>query len=81
GDVRFSEEIHRRPRAVEEILDSAMEDFYIDILIGAGAASRSVHLELPPFTQIGAPTRAGMLSPPRRARVGISGAWEYCDRA
>ncbi|MEX5397699.1 Holliday junction branch migration DNA helicase RuvB [Streptococcus sp. ZJ93] len=77
GDVLFIDEIHRLPMAVEEILYSAMEDFYIDILIGTGEASRAVHLELPPFTLIGATTRAGMLSNPLRARFGITGHMEY----
>ncbi|WP_373773895.1 Holliday junction branch migration DNA helicase RuvB [Streptococcus ferus] len=77
GDVLFIDEIHRLPMAVEEVLYSAMEDFYIDIMIGAGESSRSVHLDLPPFTLIGATTRAGMLSNPLRARFGISGHMEY----
>ena len=59
GDVLFIDEIHRLPMSVEEVLYSAMEDFYIDIMIGAGEGSRSVHLDLPPFTLIGATTRAG----------------------
>lgn len=77
GDVLFIDEIHRMPMAVEEVLYSAMEDFYIDIMIGAGEASRAVHLDLPPFTLIGATTRAGMLSNPLRARFGITGHMEY----
>lgn len=77
GDVLFIDEIHRMPMAVEEVLYSAMEDFYIDIMIGAGDTSRSVHLDLPPFTLIGATTRAGMLSNPLRARFGITGHMEY----
>ena len=79
GDVLFIDEIHRMPMAVEEVLYSAMEDFYIDIMIGAGEASRSVHLDLPPFTLIGATTRAGMLSNPLRARFGINGHMEYYE--
>lgn len=79
GDVLFIDEIHRMPMAVEEILYSAMEDFYIDIMIGSGEASRSVHLDLPPFTLIGATTRAGMLSNPLRARFGITGHMEYYE--
>lgn len=63
--------------SVEEVLYSAMEDFYIDIMIGAGDTSRSIHLDLPPFTLIGATTRAGMLSNPLRARFGITGHMEY----
>lgn len=81
GDVLFIDEIHRMPMAVEEVLYSAMEDFYIDIMIGAGETSRSVHLELPPFTLIGATTRAGMLSNPLRARFGITGHMEYYELA
>ena len=65
--------------AVEEVLYSAMEDYYIDIMIGAGETSRSVHLELPPFTLVGATTRAGMLSNPLRARFGINGHMEYYE--
>jgi len=72
GDVLFIDEIHRLPMSVEEVLYSAMEDFYIDIMIGAGEGSRSVHLELPPFTLIGA-----TLSNPLRARFGITGHMEY----
>ncbi len=79
GDVLFIDEIHRMPMAVEEILYSAMEDFYVDIMIGSGETSRSVHLELPPFTLIGATTRAGMLSNPLRARFGINAHMEYYD--
>lgn len=79
GDVLFIDEIHRLPMAVEEVLYSAMEDFYIDIMIGGGDASRSVHLELPPFTLIGATTRAGMLSNPLRARFGINAHMAYYD--
>ncbi|MBF0806277.1 MULTISPECIES: Holliday junction branch migration DNA helicase RuvB [unclassified Streptococcus] len=79
GDVLFIDEIHRMPMAVEEILYSAMEDFYVDIMIGSGETSRSVHLELPPFTLIGATTRAGMLSNPLRARFGIHAHMEYYD--
>lgn len=81
GDVLFIDEIHRLPMAVEEVLYSAMEDFYIDIMIGAGDTSRSVHLDLPPFTLIGATTRAGMLSNPLRARFGITGHMEYYQEA
>lgn len=73
----FIDEIHRMPMSVEEVLYSAMEDFYIDIMIGAGDTSRSIHLDLPPFTLIGATTRAGMLSNPLRARFGITGHMEY----
>lgn len=81
ADVLFIDEIHRMPMAIEEVLYSAMEDFYIDIMIGAGESSRSVHLDLPPFTLIGATTRAGMLSNPLRARFGINGHMEYYKEA
>lgn len=77
GDVLFIDEIHRLPMQVEEVLYSAMEDFYIDIMLGTGDGSRSVHLDLPPFTLVGATTRAGMLSNPLRARFGISAHMEY----
>lgn len=77
GDVLFIDEIHRMPMQVEEVLYSAMEDFYIDIMLGSGDGSRSVHLDLPPFTLVGATTRAGMLSNPLRARFGISVHMEY----
>ena len=79
GDVLFIDEVHRLPMAVEEVLYSAMEDFYIDIMIGSGETSRSVHLDLPPFTLIGATTRADMLSNPLRARFGITGHMEYYE--
>lgn len=79
GDILFIDEIHRMPMSVEEVLYSAMEDYYIDIMIGAGETSRSVHLELPPFTLVGATTRAGMLSNPLRARFGINGHMEYYE--
>ena len=77
GDILFIDEIHRMPMQVEEVLYSAMEDFYIDIMLGSGDGSRSVHLDLPPFTLVGATTRAGMLSNPLRARFGISSHMEY----
>ncbi len=81
GDVLFIDEIHRLPMAVEEVLYSAMEDFYIDIMIGGGETGRSVHLDLPPFTLIGATTRAGMLSNPLRARFGITGHMAYYEES
>jgi holliday junction DNA helicase RuvB len=77
GDVLFIDEIHRLPAAVEEILYPAMEDFRIDILIGEGVQSRSVQLDLRPFTLVGATTRAGMLSNPLRDRFGISLRLEF----
>ena len=73
GDVLFIDEIHRLPMSVEEVLYSAMEDFYIDIMIGAGEASRSVHLDLPPFTLIGATTRAGDAIQSSSCPFGITG--------
>lgn len=71
GDVLFVDEIHRLNRQVEELLYPAMEDFAIDIVIGKGASAKSLRLELPKFTLIGATTRAGMLSPPLRDRFGV----------
>ncbi|MDR3240887.1 MAG: Holliday junction branch migration DNA helicase RuvB [Lactobacillaceae bacterium] len=71
GDVLFIDEIHRLPKTVEEMLYSAMEDFYVDIIVGDGDTSRPVHFPLPPFTLIGATTRGGMLSQPLRDRFGI----------
>lgn len=71
GDVLFIDEIHRLPKVVEEMLYSAMEDFYIDIVVGEGPIAHPVHFPLPPFTLIGATTRAGALSAPLRDRFGI----------
>ncbi len=71
GDVLFIDEIHRLPRTVEEILYPAMEDFSIDIMQGKGQGAMSIHLPLPPFTLIGATTRAGQLSAPLRDRFGV----------
>ena len=71
GDVLFVDEIHRLNRQVEEVLYPAMEDFAIDILLGKGSAARSIRLELPHFTLIGATTRAGMLTAPLRDRFGV----------
>jgi len=71
GDVLFIDEIHRLSPVVEEILYPAMEDYQLDIMIGEGPAARSIKLELPPFTLIGATTRAGSLTSPLRARFGI----------
>ena len=70
-DVLFIDEIHRMPKTVEEMLYSAMEDFYVDIIAGEGPTARPIHFPLPPFTLIGATTRAGMLSQPLRDRFGI----------
>ena len=77
GDVLFIDEIHRLPRVVEEMLYSAMEDFYVDIMVGQGTTAHPVHFPLPPFTLIGATTRAGMLSAPLRDRFGIISHMEY----
>ncbi|GAB6932318.1 MAG TPA: Holliday junction branch migration DNA helicase RuvB [Calditerricola sp.] len=77
GDVLFIDEIHRLPRAVEEVLYPAMEDFALDIIIGKGPSARSVRLDLPPFTLIGATTRAGLLSSPLRDRFGVVVRLEY----
>lgn len=71
GDVLFIDEIHRLNRSVEEVLYPAMEDFALDIMIGKGPSARSVRLDLPPFTLIGATTRAGLLSAPLRDRFGV----------
>lgn len=77
GDVLFVDEIHRLPRVAEEMLYSAMEDFYVDIMVGQGTTAHPVHFPLPPFTLIGATTRAGMLSAPLRDRFGIICHMEY----
>ena len=77
GDVLFIDEIHRLRRAVEEVLYSAMEDFKLDIVIGKGPAARSVRLDLPRFTVIGATTRTGSLAGPLRDRFGIIHRLEY----
>ncbi|HHD7892187.1 TPA: Holliday junction branch migration DNA helicase RuvB [Enterococcus faecium] len=79
GDVLFIDEIHRLPRVVEEMLYSAMEDFYVDIMVGQGPTAHPVHFPLPPFTLIGATTRAGMLYAPLRDRFGIISHMEYYD--
>lgn len=71
GDVLFVDEIHRLNRQVEELLYPAMEDFAIDIVIGKGAAAKSIRIDLPKFTLVGATTRAGMLTPPLRDRFGV----------
>lgn len=71
GDVLFIDEIHRLSRSVEEILYSAMEDYALDIIIGKGPAARSIRIDLPKFTLIGATTRAGQLTPPLRDRFGV----------
>ena len=77
GDVLFVDEIHRLNRQVEEVLYPAMEDFAIDIMIGKGASARSIRLDLPHFTLIGATTRAGMLTAPLRDRFGVVNRLEF----
>ncbi|WP_155825182.1 Holliday junction branch migration DNA helicase RuvB [Lactobacillus psittaci] len=77
GDVLFIDEIHRLAKPIEEILYSAMEDFYVDIVVGEGSSSHAVHVPLPPFTLIGATTRAGDLSAPLRDRFGIVAHMQY----
>jgi len=76
-DVLFIDEIHRLNRAVEEILYPALEDFKLDIIIGQGPSARSIRLDLPPFTLIGATTRSGLLSSPLRGRFGITFRLEF----
>lgn len=77
GDVLFIDEIHRLQPAVEEILYPALEDCQIDLMIGEGAAARSIQLDLPPFTLVGATTRAGLLTPPLMSRFGIVGRLDF----
>ncbi len=81
GDVLFIDEIHRLPPVVEEVLYPAMEDFQLDIMIGEGPAARSIKLDLPPFTLVGATTRAGMLTNPLRDRFGIVQRLEFYSHA
>ncbi|AMN47156.1 ATP-dependent DNA helicase RuvB [Steroidobacter denitrificans] len=81
NDVLFVDEIHRLSPAVEEILYPAMEDFQLDIMIGEGPGARSIKLDLPPFTLIGATTRAGLLTSPLRDRFGIVQRLEFYDTA
>ena len=77
GDVLFVDEIHRLNRQVEEVLYPAMEDYAIDIMIGKGASARSIRLDLPKFTLVGATTRAGMLTAPLRDRFGVVNRLEF----
>ncbi|MDO4523270.1 MAG: Holliday junction branch migration DNA helicase RuvB [Eubacteriales bacterium] len=81
GDVLFVDEIHRLNRQVEEVLYPAMEDFAIDIMIGKGAAARSIRLDLPHFTLVGATTRAGLLTAPLRDRFGVIHHLEFYTEA
>ncbi|NLJ90426.1 MAG: Holliday junction branch migration DNA helicase RuvB [Clostridiales bacterium] len=77
GDVLFIDEIHRLNNQVEELMYPAMEDFVIDIVIGKGATARSIRIDLPKFTLVGATTRAGMLTPPLRDRFGVVNRLEF----
>lgn len=77
GDVLFIDEIHRIPKFIEEILYSAMEDFVLDIIVGSDSTSRNIRIDLPPFTLVGATTRAGDLTSPLRDRFGIVNRLNY----
>ena len=79
GDILFIDEIHRLPKTVEEVLYPAMEDFVIDIVVGKEQGARSIRLDLPPFTLVGATTRMGSISSPLRDRFGIISKLEYYD--
>lgn len=79
GDTLFIDEIHRLPAPVEEVLYSAMEDFFIDVIIGQGPSARTLKVEIPRFTLIGATTRAGLLTAPLRARFGIVHRLDFYD--
>jgi holliday junction DNA helicase RuvB len=81
GDVLFIDEIHRLPRSVEEVLYPAMEDFQLDIVIGKGPSARSIRLELPRFTLVGATTRTGLITGPLRDRFGFVARLDYYDPA
>ena len=80
GDVLFIDEIHRLNPAIEEVLYPAMEDYQLDIMIGQGTAARSIKLELPKFTLIGATTRAGLITAPLRGRFGIVFHLDFYNR-
>src|SRR5699024_4235560 len=77
GEVLFLDEIHRMSRPAEEMLYMAMEDFRVDIIVGKGAGATSIPLELPPFTIVGATTRAGLLPGPLRDRFGFTGHLDF----
>ncbi|HEX2273656.1 MAG TPA: Holliday junction branch migration DNA helicase RuvB [Acidimicrobiales bacterium] len=79
GDVLFIDEIHRLPRVVEEVLYPAMEDFQLDILLGKGPSARSIRLDLPRFTLVGATTRTGLITGPLRDRFGFVARLDYYD--
>ena len=77
GDVLFIDEVHRLPRPVEEVLYPAMEDFQLDIVIGKGPSARSIRLDLPRFTLVGATTRTGLITGPLRDRFGFVARLDY----
>jgi Holliday junction DNA helicase RuvB len=79
GDVLFIDEVHRLPRAVEEVLYPAMEDFQLDIVIGKGPSARSIRLDLPRFTLVGATTRTGLITGPLRDRFGLVARLDYYE--
>jgi holliday junction DNA helicase RuvB len=79
GDVLFVDEVHRLPRTVEEVLYPAMEDFQLDIVVGKGPGARSIRLDLPPFTLVGATTRTGLIAAPLRDRFGFSAHLEHYE--
>ena len=81
GDVLFIDEVHRLPRVVEEVLYPAMEDFQIDIVLGKGPAARSIRLDLPRFTLVGATTRTGSITGPLRDRFGLVARLDYYEPA
>ena len=81
GDVLFVDEVHRLPRTVEEVLYPAMEDFQIDVIVGKGPGARSIRLELPRFTLVGATTRAGLVAAPLRDRFGFTAQLEHYEPA
>ena len=81
GEVLFLDEIHRMSRAAEEMLYLAMEDFRVDVIVGKGPGATAIPLELPPFTVVGATTRAGLLPAPLRDRFGFTGHLDYYDAA
>src|SRR5205823_14740951 len=77
GDVLFVDEIHRMPRAVEEVLYPALEDFMLDVVLGKGPTARSIRLDLPRFTLVGATTRPGLITLPLRERFGFAPRLDY----
>ncbi|MGW8767924.1 Holliday junction branch migration DNA helicase RuvB [Streptomyces sp. NPDC055815] len=81
GEILFLDEIHRMSRPAEEMLYMAMEDFRVDVIVGKGPGATAIPLELPPFTLVGATTRAGLLPPPLRDRFGFTGHMEFYDPA